>query len=317
MGPRTIGAGLTSLAVPLVLLAGFSAPVRGESRQTPRNQETSQHLCSSSAGSAQTRWYASYADGWREAERSGKMMLVWFQDDTERSLHDEVGQAFRCDKSVQAHLEDFVLVKLPVDAEITSQGKQIRLLEHAAFAEMHGRGGLAIIDLVDSTAETFKHVVSAFPFMKGKYYRFHVEYLPVILGLPRGTITQRTMIWAVRVHPEHPASTEGEESETLVAEACSHSHYQARIRLQGHHQWENRFHRIRRLLGGRTLPVEVVAESWPDETMIDSCIDCVASWRQSSGHWHAVSQHHSVYGYDIHRGANGIWYGTGIFASYE
>jgi hypothetical protein len=39
----------------------------------------------------------------------------------------------------------------------------------------------------------------------------------------------------------------------------------------------------------------------------------VASWRQSSGHWRAVSGHHAAYGYDIRRGGNGIWYATGIF----
>ena len=125
------------------------------------------------------------------------------------------------------------------------------------------------------------------------------------------------MIWAVRVHPENPASTLGQKNRILAAEAKSHSRYQARLRLQGHHRWENRFHRIRRLLGNQCTPIEVVAESWPEQNMIDSCIDCVASWRQSSGHWSAVKAQHALYGYDIRRGENGIWYGTGIFASYE
>jgi hypothetical protein len=59
---------------------------------------------------------------------------------------------------------------------------------------------------------------------------------------------------------------------------------------------------------------EVCAESWPGQGMIDSCIDCVDSWRHSSGHWQGVSRRHRAFGYDIRRGRNGIWYGTGIFA---
>ena len=57
-----------------------------------------------------------------------------------------------------------------------------------------------------------------------------------------------------------------------------------------------------------------MAESWPDEGLIDACIDCVASWRQSPGHWGAVRQRHRLFGYDIRRGRNGIWYATGLFA---
>ena len=64
----------------------------------------------------------------------------------------------------------------------------------------------------------------------------------------------------------------------------------------------------------RSAPVEVVAESWPNQNLIDSCVDCVHSWRQSPGHWSAVQARQASYGYDIRRGGNGIWYATGIFA---
>jgi len=59
---------------------------------------------------------------------------------------------------------------------------------------------------------------------------------------------------------------------------------------------------------------EVVAESWPNQTMLDSCVDCVDSWRHSSGHWQGVRSPHRAYAYDIRRGSNGIWYATGLFA---
>ena len=33
-----------------------------------------------------------------------------------------------------------------------------------------------------------------------------------------------------------------------------------------------------------------------------------------SGHWDAVSSPHLLFGYDMKRGVNGIWYAAGIFA---
>jgi hypothetical protein len=99
----------------------------------------------------------------------------------------------------------------------------------------------------------------------------------------------------------------------LADEAKQHSTYQASILVQGHHSWDSRFHRISAKLGGGALPQEVVAESWPNETLVEACVDCVHSWRQSPGHWDAVRGRHKLFGYDIRRGRNGIWYATGIF----
>jgi hypothetical protein len=133
--------------------------------------------------------------------------------------------------------------------------------------------------------------------------------------LPEGSLTQRTLILAVRIHPDDPASTEGVFLTSLAKETESHSQYQARINRQGHHNWESRFHRISARLPGGDAAKEVCAESWPGMGLIAAAIDCVHSWRQSSGHWSAVRGRHAYYGYDMKRGSNGIWYATGIFSS--
>ena len=121
------------------------------------------------------------------------------------------------------------------------------------------------------------------------------------------------MIYAVRIHPEAPASTQGIFHLALAEEAKSHAHHQASIQVQGHHSWDSRFHRINSKLPGNVLAQEVVAESWPNETLVEACVECVNSWRQSPGHWSAVRARHPLFGYDIKRGRNGIWYATGIF----
>lgn len=127
------------------------------------------------------------------------------------------------------------------------------------------------------------------------------------------TPTQRALIHAVRTHPDAPARANGTFDPVLAKEAERHSLHQARIQRQGHHNWDRRFRRINAALPDGLTAVEVCAESWPGESLAEAAAECVNSWRQSPGHWAAVSGACPVYGYDMKRGRNGIWYATGIF----
>jgi hypothetical protein len=258
-------------------------------------------------------WHTDYAQAVERAKLQHKMLLIFFHDKGVNRLRDLFETKSLADENIRKRLSNFILAKLPLDAAIPINGKMTRLLDHAAFAEMQKRQGVAVVDYAGAERELHGYVVSTFPFPQGKYWS--ARTFAVMLDLPRGTLTQRTMIFAVRMHPEAPRSTRGRFLPVLAREAQSHSHHQARIRLQGHHNWEGRFHRINRWIPGGLLAQEVVAESWPNEGLLEACIDCVDSWRQSPGHWSAVSSSQPVYGYDIKRGGNGIWYATGIFGN--
>jgi hypothetical protein len=270
-------------------------------------------------------WHTDYDQAYVAAKRDHKFLLVFF--DPHSSIHtagltsgladDSIDRQLAASRS-REQLADYVFARVSMDVTYREGGKQLRLVDHPSFAELRNNGGVAVIDLAHSDASYYTYVVSVLPLAPGRYYRFRPEYMNVLLDLPEGTLTQRTMVFAVRIHPEAPASTTTKASPVLNDEAASHSRYQAQIGVQGHHQWESRFQRIIGRLFGRGTPgtpKEVVAESWPNQNLIDSCIDCVASWRQSSGHWAAVNARHDSYGYDIQRGSNGIWYATGIFAN--
>jgi hypothetical protein len=270
----------------------------------------------------QVRWQSDYFAAYRAARQTHKMLFIYFCNN--ESLRSTQGQPIPLDPidsalstaAERSKLDNFVLVRLPIDTNLPINGEQSRLLDQAAFSELHRGPGLVIIDLAHPDAPYYGDVVSVCPFKPGKYYHFEPEHVATLLDLPAGTVTQRTMVFAVRIHPERPSSTQGEASPVLYDEAESHSRYQASIQLQGHHQWESRFHRIMARLfrrGTPGTPAEVVAESWPNENLVDSCIDCVDSWHHSPGHWSEVHAQHVGYGYDIKRGANGIWYATGIF----
>lgn len=185
------------------------------------------------------------------------------------------------------------------------------LVGDPSLVEMRRGPGVFVVD--HTGGPLTGRIVSILPRTSGKYYRFSPSHIDELAALPSGTLTQRSLILAVRIHPENPQSTFGTCSPLLCQEAAAHSSHQARIRTQGHHDWGMRSQRIVGNAGGAGSASEVCAESWENQDLIDSCVDCVASWRQSSGHWNAVRSPQSAYGYDIRRGSNGIWYATGIF----
>ena len=185
------------------------------------------------------------------------------------------------------------------------------LVADPSLVEMRRGPGVFVVD--HTGGPLTGRIVSILPRRSGKYYRFSPSYIDQLASLPSGSLTQRSLILAVRIHPENPQSTYGFCNPMLCQEAAAHSAHQARIRTQGHHNWGQRSQRIVGNAGGAGSASEVCAESWENQDLLDSCVDCVASWRQSSGHWNAVRSPQSAYGYDIRRGPNGIWYATGIF----
>lgn len=273
-------------------------------------------------------WQEDYSAALDAARKRRGQLLLCFHD----AEHAEPWAALRAaclsDGELSQRLSDgWVLLSLPVDAKVKDGDGQTVLLDHPSMADMVGRPGLAILDYRDESAEYFGRVVSVVPLGKeGARYRpapkpgrvgddwIVPRYeLATLLSLPAGTLTQRTLIFAVRVHAEAPQSASGEFHPVLAQETRDHSQHQARIGVQGHHGWERRFHLINARLPRGLVATEVCAESWGGQSLLESARECVNSWRQSSGHWNQVRQRHPVFGYDMKRGANGVWYATGIF----
>lgn len=267
----------------------------------------------SGASPAELAWRTDYAEAHQAAQSQGRMLLVLFARPDADSLGSRFEREVLDGPEIRKMLSNFVLAKLPTDAKVQSDGKTVQLLASPAFSEMLGKEGVAIIDFAHKDARFYGSVVSTFPFLRGRPYS--TEQTLAMLTLPPGTLTQRTLIYAVRTHPERPASTEGQIDPNLAQAAEDHSEHQATIRVQGHHNWGTRFHRLNNILPRGLLAKEVCAESWPGEGLLEAAIDCVACWRHSSGHWSAVRSSHPVYGYDMKKGANGIWYATGIFGA--
>jgi hypothetical protein len=274
-------------------------------------------LCTQAEENSKTSiaaWHDDYHAGLDEAQSRSKLALLWFFDPRAT----EQNAQFEHDVLAQDQIDDLinercVPIRLPIDACVLSGGKPVTLIEHAAFAEMQHSPGLAMIDMTGEGL-LYRQVVSIYPFTRGP---ISADKLAVLLDLPRGTLTQRTLIFAVRTHPEQPASTAGHFSQILTRETENHAWHQASITLQGHHNWNSRFHAINAELPGGLAAREVCAESWPGQHLVEAAEECVHSWRQSSGHWEAVRSRHVLFSYDMKRGGNGVWYAAGIFASFN
>jgi hypothetical protein len=258
-------------------------------------------------------WRTDYREALAHAKTDKTLALIWFYDPAQRAENEKFASVVLEHKDIRDKLPNFSLVKLPLDGSVeSSDGEKmpVVLLNHVAFAEMLHKPGIALVDMRDESSKHFHHVVSVYPFVRQP---ISPEELVAMLDLPAGSLTQRTLIWAVRTHAEHPQSTGGSFHSILAAEVESHSVNQASLNLQGHHNWEERFHSINGKLGGGMISREVCAESWPNQHLVEAAQECVHSWRQSSGHWESVSGSHDCFAYDLKLGTSGVWYATGIF----
>lgn len=261
---------------------------------------------------AEPAWHQDYSEACRQAIQEKKDLLIHFYEDDRLDKvleHSEIKQ----------RLANFAL--LQVHSSYKYDGK--RLLDYPALREMMGKHGLAIICYSNPKHPEYARPISVHPHVSSRYHwvpSYGVNELKVILDLPKtATLTQRSMIYAVSVHPERPQSIYGTAHPAFLRHAERHSQRQAAMMRQHHADIISASNHIQAEAGiGFGGASEVVAESWGNvvggENVLEACFSCVDAWRQSSGHWSAVSRPHRYFGYDIARGANNTWYATGFFA---
>jgi hypothetical protein len=281
----------------------------------PKKQEVNMFsltLLTLIAGLVQPQWHTDYGEAWRRAVAEKKDLVIYFRKD---NRIDDVLE----NKDLKKSLRRFVCLKVPTTYEYKGQ----RLLDYDALEDMAGKPGLVVVSLRDPKLPTHNQVISAHPFLASRY-SWVPDYGPReiehILDLPaRATLSQRSMIYAIWVHPERPRSIFGVAHSAFLGHAARHSTRQASMRNQHHADLIGTLGRLEGEMGkGLGNGSEVVAESWGafvgGETVLEASFSCIDAWRHSSGHWSAVSNEHTYFGYDIARSSSGTWYATGIFA---
>ena len=294
----------------LMLILGFVFPGVAAEKQLVKIQNATE-----GNHNAVGLWQTDYCPAKSRAIITKKNMLIHFVEKNESLRHRRfiTDTCFR--PKVRPLLESFICVRLPCGYTVSVDGQKQTLLKLPDFDVMQRQGGLAVIDFSCPDSTTHGQVIGGLPFVEPSYYAppfESAESVSTFLGLPSGTLAERMMVYAIRMHPEGPQSTSGVSSTVLRKAASTHSERQATLGRQGHQQWQARFQHLWMQIGGKP-PVEVCAESWPGEPLVTACLGCVHAWRQSAGHWQSVYGSHPLYAYSIHRGRNRIWYATGIF----
>lgn len=209
-------------------------------------------------------------------------------------------------------LDKYVILKIRFDEKVfNDEGNEVPILELPMFKEMVGVPGLAIIDFENTEASYYGEVVGVLPFINFTYpNQFQTR---TFLTIPSGKLTQRTLTYAVKIHPDRPLSADGEVEPTLLTEATGHAEYQAKNRVLGHQNFSARSSRVRAVLGESIS--EVCAQSGMYGGHFEAALACVRGWRGSPAHWRCVRAKQKYYAYDMVQSSNGLWYATGLFVS--
>ena len=269
------------------------------------------------------QWENNYENTRSTAEISARNLLIYLYADGITELPEALvsspvipacrkfDSAILDDELVREGLDRYTLLKLPMDTVITGEdGEQTPICSLPGFEHMLGHPGLVVIDFADKDQPYYGEVVGILPFLRGECPT--EKQVAAFLNLPPGTLTQRTLTYAVRIHPDRPLSSDGEPLSIVVQEATDHALYQAERGILGHQNFGERSQRVKEVLGSGS-PSEICAQSRSGENLFEGAIACMRAWRYSSAHWSIARKDHAYYGYDMARGKNGAWYAVGFF----
>ena len=321
----------STLFLALLLFAGFSAFAVAQTRYTvnrPVSTTIPMSIMDELADyipnhATPVRWRTDYKNAMTVAKRSSRCLLIYLSVDNKTEIPAELAAlpvVSACrkfdtiildDVEVRSELSQYVLLKLPIDAIITGKdGSTTPIYSLPGFEHLVGHPGLLVIDFARRDEPYYGEVVGVLPFLQG--ISPTTEQTKTFLDLPPGTLTQRTLIYAVRIHPDQPLSSDGEPAPIMMQLATEHALYQAERGVLTHQNFGVRSSRASEVLGSG-MPAEICAQSQSGLGLFEGAIACMRAWRYSSAHWSIAKRTHRYYSYDMARGKNGAWYGVGFF----
>lgn len=258
-------------------------------------------------------WHTDYKLAYREAKAQKKFLLVYFRDEAQGTFYDSFEKNVLADATAKSELERVVRVVVPSSS--TDYGRKLkndsreRLLDHPSFSFMYRTAGLAMIDLASQEKGLHGHVVSAHPLMSHRSES--AGTLRVLLTLPPGSVTQRAMIYAMRIHHSRPLGASHGAFSGYVGYLANHHSILMTSYGVGHHDWGNRANQVQAATG--RSPTEVAAATG-NSYLLDAAYQLITQWQNSPTHWGMMSPPASVYALDMVQSPSGGWFGTGIFA---
>jgi len=245
-------------------------------------------------------WHTDYLEARAAALREGKMLLVAVDSDDRR---------YTPHPGAMPVLHGYVVLREHRDKEYPSpKGEPRRLIDFADFRHLRGQPGLVIYDFAHREEPTYGQVVSVMPYKylgpePGHRVFSEEEREHELLILEPGTLSRRTLTWAVRVSHSNGRnrrlrSADGRPHPRLMAGALRNSLLQCR-RGCGH------------FAGGLRGPE--IASPGPGKDIVDGALNMVRIWKTSPPHYGVMVRFHRRFGYDMAPSSGNHWYGTGRF----
>jgi hypothetical protein len=293
--------------------AGTAATIP-ETGSLPEQESPSQFAAAPARRIGSLDWHTDYTAAYRQGRDERKMLLLFFRDEASPRIADIYEQDVLAADELREALEKVVRVVLPLDAInplCDPEAPPTKILNHSSFKYMYGQQGIAMIDLTDPESELNGHVVSAHAFSPGRHYT--ARAMKIVLDLPRGSVTQRALIYAVRLHPYPPISTtDGKCHGYMCQQAQQSSKLMAAYGSVGHHDWGTRYGEIAAATGRSAMEVAAMSAN---PRLINAALEVVDQWYGSPAHWQIMSTPAAIFGYDLVHDAAGNWWGTGVFAN--
>jgi hypothetical protein len=268
-------------------------------------------------------WETDYEKAVTKAKQSSQCLLIYLSADSiadvPGKLADvpvipgcrEFSTVILDDDSVREGHSKYVALKLPMNATVTDEeGTEQSIHSLPGFEHMLGLPGLVVIDFAQHDKPYYGEVVGILPFLRGVCPT--AKQVTTFLNLPPGTLTQRTLTYAVRIHPDRPLSGDGEPLDIVMQETAAHAQYQAERNVLTHQNFSARSSRVKAVLGSGS-PSEICAQCRSGESLFEAALSAMRMWRNSGGHWSIAKRSQTYYGYDMARSKNGTWYAVGFF----
>lgn len=276
-------------------------------------------LTSSKATSSKgLTWHQDYPTGYIEAAGRQNYLLMLFSDVADGSpLAASSNSLFA--PSLQPILEQFSRVSLSVNAPMPSvmqarsgtsnNGVQSLLLGHRSFRHLGVRAGIVLVDLTDPESAHHAQVVSAIPLpVSGQFTH---DDLMLTLNLPKGSISQRTLLSAIRGNVPAAKLSLRNFSGTLVSLARRNSRYMAEYGQSGPFEQGRRRDTVVQEFGFQADLQELFFVTAAEETIQEAARQAVESWQATPAALEVLTTPAVAMGMDMVRSPqNGRWYVT-------
>jgi hypothetical protein len=263
-------------------------------------------------------WHGDYLAAYVEASQEKRYLLMLFRETIiggePLATTDSVFAP-----SMRPMLEQFSRVELPLNAAMPILSNKTNdtksgalpnlLLKHRSFRHLGMQSGIAVVDLTDPTSTNHARVVSVLPLPESG--QFNDDDLMLALTLPKGAISQRTLLFAIRSTVPDSSLSMREFSPTLVELAHRNSRYMANAGRVGSFDQESRKQRIEQDFGPQADLKQLVFATESETSIQDAALQAVANWIGTSESFDILDAPAEAMGMDMFQNSeSGRWFVT-------